>query len=249
MQIPLLLLPSSLLLCYCTTTILLLSIIPNPISANPVVQSPHHSSKMANNVYTQHENQTVDDIHSVIDRILDLAINRMKSKTPNPVIVEDEVKQYKKKILFVDVDATIKLHNGKLWGLNNIKRYGDVPFYVKDGAIYTAPKFFFDELTIAYDFEADILKLCPSGKMSGDITNLIVETEIQINILEYSLKIVRTKLAQARKLTIHVESEKIFDSVANYVLKLFTSIFKTSILNQLDKEIKNYLGTGISIKI
>ncbi|XP_065209975.1 uncharacterized protein LOC135838320 isoform X2 [Planococcus citri] len=178
---------------------------------------------------------------SLIDSIVDLAIKHIREKTTGPIKLSDE------KFLLVPIKGEVILYNGLLNGVNTISRAGKTTYNTHSGHIIVNTTIEFEELKFIYDFQSNIYKISADGVCKGAVTKLLVSVEFQLKITDREIELTGLKLVTAKTLTIQLDSSKFKDRVLNYILKTFTTIFKTILLSQLEKELQSYIGTVIHI--
>lgn len=182
---------------------------------------------------------------SLIDRIVDLAIKRIQDKTTAPIKLADTVEKFNKTFFVVPLKGEIILYNGLLNGVNTISRKGKTTFSTGSGHILVNTTVEFEELRFIYDFQTNIYKLSIDGVCKGSLTKLVVGVGLRLKITAKEIELTHLKLISSKTLSIQLDSPKFRDKVLNYMLKTITSIYKTTILAHLEKELQRYIGTVI----
>ncbi|KAK7602914.1 hypothetical protein V9T40_006888 [Parthenolecanium corni] len=184
---------------------------------------------------------------SLIDRIIDLALKKVRD-VQQPIKLEDVIKKFRKKILLLPpIDAEIILYNGNLTGIDTIKRCSDAEYHFHQMKVDVNSSFQFDMLNFSYDFQAGIFKVQSNGIMKGNISQLVTDVGLLIDLTKRTIELTRLKLVKAKTLKIQVDSREYSDKFINYFLRLITSNFKSIVLSQMEKELQSLLGKTIHI--
>ncbi|XKL62814.1 hypothetical protein PGB90_002647 [Kerria lacca] len=198
--------------------------------------------------YKLKKNIVVNNVNNVeqiiIDEIIDLALKKIES-IQQPVALEDIVKKYTKTILSTSINTEIILYDGKLWGIENIKREDDASFKFYGMDVNVNSSFHFDSLNYTYNFEANFLNLSTKGILQGKIAGLIADVGLLIDLRNKTIKLTDLKLTKAKKFEIRIDSPKYIYKFLNYVLRFITSDFKNILLTQMEKELQTLLGRTV----
>jgi len=217
-------------------------------------------------VLGQLENDLEKQSTSLFNHLVDLALERFSLNVSEPLPLRDEVLNYTEKVLFIRTSGYIAVYEGKLWGLKNIKRSGDAHVITQDYLIDAENQlnvyddadndgdshkvmikcnFLLDDITFKYNFDGKLMRMHPKGVITGRARETLAEVEIQVHFLEKKVTLVEAKVLNIKEMTVKLYGEKYMDSVVNYIVKVFTNLFKNTIVKVLDKEIANVLKGGI----
>ncbi|XP_045478749.1 uncharacterized protein LOC123683850 [Harmonia axyridis] len=105
----------------------------------------------------------------------------------------------------------------------------------------------FKDLKFSCHFKASLMFVGPSGKITGEVSNLLMKTSL---VIDYNVNqaFIRTfEIPDSGHISIHIHSFFLSDWMYNLISDAITSIFHGSILNAISGIIQDLLGDIVDV--
>jgi len=203
---------------------------------------PTHTQEHTKNTLTKYAYLSAS-LNPLLDEITDNFRNSSVVNGLDPLALPDLEGSVSKKIIFINVNAHYSLSNGTLENLKTIQRYGNdskTTYAGKVWRINAAAQV--DSLKFLYHFEADVLGFSLKGNVTGGLTLLALDAELQMNINDLTAELTDLDFIKTGTLTVRVETSKATSLIVNSILKVITTLFEGLIMREIKSTVKSRIN-------
>ncbi|KAK9299272.1 hypothetical protein QLX08_007635 [Tetragonisca angustula] len=138
--------------------------------------------------------------------------------------------------LVVDLKTRVlNLTNGWLQGLSDVRRANDITLSYQDKVVTVDATLMFDVVDASYKYLLKDLLISRKGEVHGRIRNMQLRIIIELDMNSYKLALPMAKIVNVDKFNVIFEGN-IDDPLMNAVAKAVTDVFRTNIINIVNRE-------------
>ncbi|GBL76941.1 hypothetical protein AVEN_12614-1 [Araneus ventricosus] len=191
--------------------------------------------------YSSIENDPNERGNLYIDKLVEDIIE-VRGDEFDPYKLGESVLGFYKKVLFVNISAEVRLHNGYLRGLKTLHRTGDSYLVEQGDKLVIRADLGFGALDFSYEGSLKFLKIGPSITVSGNVAYIEVMIEFSVDsktgkngsLHEFFIN-------DIRGMDVWVSGLGPFNWALNPIIKGAKKIFKTYLRNLLESKIRFYI--------
>ncbi|XP_025831607.1 uncharacterized protein LOC108739762 [Agrilus planipennis] len=196
-------------------------------------------------VHQANAKSTVAVINDYVDKLLTNLNNFTTSRGLNELDIPgvSEKLEYRSPLSLITFTGLLNLTDGKLSGISNIVRTGDVKITYADKHLSILAPLGIRSLSIKYNYIAKIMKLGPRGEIIGDAEGIkfLFRLSYNITVHRFSLDFFEINKIGSIKLYFskNVLTDWLASLVTNIVLPLFKRIIQTLLNNNVYAILEN----------